>query len=269
MIKEIITYPTPPSVAYGTDVRVFNEEIFSLIQDMKDTIEANSLDGLSSFQIGSYFNVVVVKQDNGEFLELINPRLISNSGRVTTIEKTAYFQNLTAEITRYETVGIVYQDRDGNQHSLKASGPFGILLQRKIDYTHGSSFINKLSKKEKKLFERKLKFGANIAISEVCPTTFKRDYIIKVINIIMIAMIILPISSLFLSKDITVNFWSYQLYAFLLVISLNIIYFFYAQYEGKRFTSCTSCQIGNIIGTATILLIKLFIITLVSYFILS
>lgn len=269
MIKEIITYPTPPSVAYGTDVRVFNEEIFSLIQDMKDTIEANSLEGLSAFQIGSYFNVVVVKQEDGEFLELINPRLISNSGRVTTTEKTAYFQNLTAEITRYETVGVVYQDRDGNQHSLKASGAFGILLQRKIDYTHGSSFINKLSKKEKKLFERKLKFGANIAISEVCPTTFKRDYIIKAINIVLIAMVILLVSSLFLSKEITANFWSYQLYASLLAISLNIIYFFYAQYEGKRFTSCTSCQIGNIIGTSVILLIKLSIITLVSYFMLS
>jgi len=42
MIKDIITYPTPPSVQYSTDVRVFNDEILSLIQDMKDTIEANS-----------------------------------------------------------------------------------------------------------------------------------------------------------------------------------------------------------------------------------
>lgn len=85
MIREIITYPTPPSVQYATDVRTFNEELFSLIEDMKDTIEANSLDGLAAFQIGSYYNVVVIKKEDGTFLELINPRLISNSGRVTTV----------------------------------------------------------------------------------------------------------------------------------------------------------------------------------------
>ena len=33
MIKEIITYPTPPSVEFSVDVRVFNENIVSLIED--------------------------------------------------------------------------------------------------------------------------------------------------------------------------------------------------------------------------------------------
>ncbi|ABB43897.1 Formylmethionine deformylase [Sulfurimonas denitrificans DSM 1251] len=263
MIKEIVTYPTPPSVQYATDVRVFNEEIESLIEDLKDTIKANSLEALAAFQIGSYFNIVVVAQDGGEFLELINPRIINPHGRVTTIEKTAYFPNLSAEVTRYETISLVYQDRELQQHSLKADGAFSILLQRKVDYTFGSTFLNKLNKVEKKLFQKKLEFGSDLAISEVCPTTFKRDYIIKVINIIMIVMVVLLLSSLFVDKEL----WSYQGYLALSAFGLNIVYFFYAQYEGKRFTSCTSCQIGNIIGTAVISLIKLSLITLLSYFI--
>ncbi|MDO9266267.1 MAG: peptide deformylase [Sulfurimonas sp.] len=268
MIREIITYPTPPSVEYATDVRVFNEDIFSLIEDMKDTIQANSLDGLAAFQIGNYYNVVVVKEENSSnFLELINPRIISQSGKVTTVEKTAYFPKLSAKITRYETIGLVYQDRFGNQHSLNADGDFSILLQRKIDYTFGSSFLNKLSKEEKKLFTKKLEFGSDIAISESCPTVFKRDYIIKVINIVMITMIILLIGSLFVNDEASAGFWQYQTYLFSTAIVLNVIYFFYAQYEGKRFTSCTSCQIGNIIGTTVILLIKLFVIMSLSYFI--
>lgn len=268
MIREIITYPTPPSVEYATDVRVFNEEIFSLIEDMKDTIEANSLEALAAFQIGSYYNVVVVKKEQGgDFLELINPRIISQSGKVTTVEKTAYFPKLSANVTRYETIGLVYQDRFGNQHSLKADGNLSILLQRKIDYTFGSSFLNKLSKEEKKLFVKKLEFGSNVAISQSCPTVFKRDYIIKAINTLMVAMIILLIGSLFLSDDTSAQFWQYQTNLFYGVLALNVIYFFYAQYEGKRFTSCTSCQIGNIIGTSVISLIKLSVIMLLSYFI--
>lgn len=267
MIKDIITYPTPPSVQYATDVRVFNEEILSLIEDMKDTIKANSLDGLAAFQIGSYYNIIVVKQEDGTFLELINPRVISTSGRVTTVEKTAYFPGLSAKVERYETISLVYQDREANQISLKADGAFGILLQRKIDYTFGSSFLNKLDKDEKKLFEKKLEFGSDIAISESCPTIFKRDYIIKVINAVMIAMIILLIGSLFVSDETATNIWSYQTYLFFTSIGLNIIYFFYAQYEGKQFTSCTSCQIGNIVGTVLISLTKLSLLMLISYFI--
>lgn len=267
MIKEIITYPTPPSVEYATDVRVFNEDIFSLIEDIKDTIEANSLDGLAAFQIGSYYNVVVIKKDDGTFLELINPRIISTKGKVTTTEKTAYFPNLSAEVTRFETISLIYQDRDAKQHSLKAEGDLSILLQRKIDYTFGSSFLNKLSKDEKKLFQKKLEFGSNIAISESCPTTFKRDYIIKAINALMIAMLALLIGSLFVGSETSQKLWNYQIYTFFSVIVLNIIYFFYAQYEGKQFTSCTSCQIGNIVGTAVISLVKLAVIMLLSYFV--
>lgn len=267
MIREIITYPTPPSVQYATDVRVFNEEIFSLIQDLEDTIEANSLDGLAAFQIGSYYNVVVIKKENGEFLELINPRIISNSGRVTTVERTAYFPGLSANVTRYEKISLVYQDREAKQHSLKAEGDLSILLQRKIDYTFGSSFFNKLNKQEKKLFEKKLDFGSDIAISELCPTKFNRDYIAKAVNIIMVFMAVVLAVSLFVSEETTQRLWYYQKYLFFTAIILNIIYFFYAQYEGKKFTSCTSCQIGNIIGTTLISLIKLSVIMLISYFI--
>ena len=77
MVREIVTYPTPPSVEYGTDVRVFNDDIASIIQDLKDTIEANSLEALAAFQISAMYNIIVVKKEDGTFLELINPRIIS------------------------------------------------------------------------------------------------------------------------------------------------------------------------------------------------
>jgi len=267
MIRDIITYPTPPSVEYSTDVRVFNDEIASILDDLKDTIKANSLDGLAAFQIGSMYNVIVVKQSDGSFLELINPRLFNTSGTQTTQEKTAYFPDLSAEVTRHDKISVVYEDRELNQHSLKAEGDFSILLQRKIDYTFGSSFINKLSKKEKELFETKLEFGADIAISESCPTTFKRDYILKGINLLMIGMALLFVGSLFIDSTETLSeIWGYQLYLSFTTLGLNIIYFFYAQYEGKQFTSCTSCQIGNIIGTTFISLVKLTLIMILSYF---
>ncbi len=266
MVQEIIKYPTPPSVEYGTDVRNFNEDIFSLIEDLKDTINANNLEALAAFQIGSYFNVVVIKEEDGTFLELINPRLISTKDKITTIETTAYFPNRSAEIQRHDAISIIYQDRDATQCSLKASGARSVLIQRKLDYNFGATFLSKLSKQEKAKFEKQLEFGSDIVISESCPTTFKRDYFVKASNILLIAMVLLLGASFFVSDAIHSGMWNIQLTLSLVALVTNIGYFFYAHYEAKLYTSCVSCQSGNIIGTTLIALVKIVVITIVSYF---
>jgi len=267
MVKDIVKYPTPLSVEYATDVRVFNDELFSLIDDLKDTITQNNLDGLSAFQIGSYYNVIVVKNDDGELLELINPRLIAHSGTVTTEESTAYYPDHSATIKRHENISVVYQDRNGKDCSIKASGSLAILIQRKIDYTFGATFIHKMSKEERANFEKRLEFGADIGSADYCPTNFKRDKIVLAMNILTGAMAAGFLVSLFIDNiTLLQNIWQGLFYTSAVVVALDVIYFFYAQYEGKKYVSCNSCQIGNIIGTAAIVLFKLAVIMLLAYF---
>ena len=268
MVKDITRYPTSPGVEFGTDVRIFNEVIHTLIQDLKDTIIENKIDGLAGYQIKNYFNVIVVKKEDGSFLELINPRILSNSGKQIVTETTAYFHGFTAEVPRYEKISLIYQDKDGVQQSLKAEGELSILLQRKIDYTFGSTFLSKLTKKEKDLFESKLDSGSNAGSVEVCPTTFFRDKILKVSNILMIGMLPLLTASFFVSeKELLSSLWTYQTYLAYSTLGVLVFYFFYAQYEGKTYSSCSSCQIGNIIGTALVSLMNLSIVMALSYFI--
>ena len=268
MLKEIIQYPTPPSAEYSTDVRVFNEEIETILEDLKDTINEYNFPGLAAFQIGSYYNLVVIKKDDGSFLELINPRLLSTSGKITTTETTAYFPGLSASVTRHDKISLIYQNREMEQLSLKAEGEFSVLLQRKIDYTFGSNFLSKLSKEEKNVFEQKLEFGADFAVAaDSCPTTFKRDYVAKAFNISLIIMVLVLFTSFFISAEETLaEIWHYQSYLALASLTIIIIYFFYAHYEAKLYTSCISCQSGNIIGTAVISIIKLTALTLLSFF---
>jgi peptide deformylase len=269
MVKDIVKYPDTLSVEYATDVRIFNEELFSLIDDLKDTMKENNLDGLSAFQIGSYYNVVVIKGENQEYLELINPRLISHNGSVITQETTAYYGDRVANIKRYKDISIVYQDRDAKDRSLKASGNLSILIQRKIDYTFGATFIHKMDAQEKQRFENSLELGVDIQSDESCPTTFHRDKILKVINIILVLMGINLLVSFLVSNELKAILWNAQLYATLGVVFLNIVYFFYAQYEGKKYTNCMSCQIGNILGTSALSFIKLSLLMLISYFIIN
>ena len=266
MIQEITKYPAPTSNKFAAPVRVVDEEILTIIQDLKDTINENSIKALTAYQIGSPYNIIVIKQDDETFLELLNPILMKRDGEQTTLETTAYFGELSAKVKRADKISVLYEDIGMNSCSLKAEGEFSALLQRKIDYTYGSSFINKLDKEEKKLFESRLEFGSDISQSEACPTTFKRDYITKLSDILMLVMILLLGVSFFTADEMADTMWDYQTYLAASVFLLSLIYFFYAQYEGRKYSSCSSCQIGNILGTIAITLTRTSVILLLSYF---
>lgn len=265
MIRDIITYPTPPSALYSTDVRFFDENLFSLLQDLKDTITKNNLEALAAYQIGNQFNVIVIKEKDGTFLELINPRVFNPQGSIESEETTAYFPGLSAKIKRHQSISVIYQDRNGKDCSLKAVDERAILLQRKIDYTFGSTFMNKLDKNEKKLFEKKLEFGSNIATPESCPIISYKDYINKFIKVCIIGMLVVLGYSFFSTNQ---QLFDYETLLLFIIFLNSILYLIVGYFEGKRYSSCTSCQIGNLIGTVVINWIKTIGIYGISYFIL-
>jgi len=263
MIKEIITYPTPTGIEYAPDIRVFDEALYAFIDDLKETAEANHLEGLAAAQVGSYYNVVVVKKE-GAFLELLNPRVLSKKGSVQTTESSSYFLNVSAELSRYETISLVYEDREGNSHSLKAEGAFSILLQRKIDYLFGANFLTKLKGEKRDAFEALL--SSNGVSCPTTPASFSRDYFVKAASYTMIGMVLFLLVTLFTQIP---NAWSYQLYLSFLVVGINTVYLLYSYYENKKYSICTNCFNMSIYGVVAISLVRLSMVMIASYFLIS
>jgi peptide deformylase len=266
MIKDIKQHPTAGSFDFGGTVRHFDESLFTLLQDLKDTIEANDLKGLSAFQISSPLTVMVIKKEDGSFLEIINPIIINKSGKINPLETTAYFPNLSATTTRHKTVKLMYEDREGKQHFLEADGELSILIQRKTDYLLGSNFLIRLSKEEKEKFENKIAYNTNDVSLEVCPTSLKSDKVLKAIKYGLIAGFIGISFSFFLSTEMLSLLKMAENYLMLFLAFLTLLYFVYAQYEGKKYSSCTSCQIGNIMALTLIKTIHISLLFLTNYF---
>jgi peptide deformylase len=233
MTKEIVRYPSKANIEFNAPVRFFNDELKELIQDLKDTIIENNLQGLSGYQINNPYSVVVIKNDNGTFLELINPRIIKSNGKITTKEKTTYFNDIEVEITRDKNITVMYEDVDAKQCYIDVSDEKAVLLQRKIDYTFGANFYQRLDKNQQDQLENNLSAGIGVVINNSCPTNFKRDKILKITNIVLLILLLSSIFNIF--KE-------YLSYGFFTTTILIITYFFYAQYEGKKFSNCTSCQ---------------------------
>jgi len=268
MVRQITTYPTTPSLEFGANVRKFDQSLDELIDDLKDTITANNLSGLAAFQIGSPLNVIVIKQENGEFLELINPRMIKKEGQIAPIETTAYFPGLSAKTKRYKKITIMYEDKNEQQKFLSAEDDLSVLLQRKLDYMFGANFRVRLDEREKALLDSKLQFGTDAITDNGCPTVFKRDKILNTFKYIFAGSLILAFFKFFLSNHMAHLLGILEGYSSAILFILLIIYFFYAQYEGKQYKNCSSCQIGNIIGTTAISLAKLLILLVINYLLL-
>ena len=265
MIKEIITYPQTPSLEFGANVRLFDAELFKLIDDLKDTMKANDLNALAAFQIGSPYNVIVLK-DGDDYIELINARVIKREGSVESVETTAYFPGLSAKTKRYKKIKVMYEDREANQQFLEAEGERSIIIQRKLDYSFGSNFRVRLDDAERKLFDSKLEFGTNAITDNGCPTVFKRDKILHTFKYTFIAALVGVAFSFFLSDANLAILKVVENYTMLFMLSLLVIYFFYAQYEGRQYKNCSSCQIGNIIGVTAISAFKLLVLFALNYF---
>ena len=270
MVKELIRYPDERINIASADVRKFDEELYELVQDLKDTIEANHAEGLAAIQIAVPLSVVVVKDPEGNWHEFFNPRVLRVSGKTTSIESSLYLPDITEEIPRYEKISFIYQDRTGQQHSMQAGGKFGFLLQRKFDYTFGGTFANKLDRKNRKRVEKKLsiqgasgEFNANSTIS-------KREYFKSVINKLLFFEALTFLGPLFDARKETLrSFYYYGIFATVTSLILIAGYWIYAKHEADRMVSCTGCQVVSFTAVAMKYLLITLLLFAGSYLIVS
>ncbi|MDD5052547.1 MAG: peptide deformylase [Sulfuricurvum sp.] len=268
MIKELITYPDERIRYISADIRKFDDELFELLENMRDTMEHNALDAISAIQIAIPFSAILI-QNGDELIEMINARLILTDGNEEVDEVSPYFpKGFSAKIKRYGKIKVVYENRQGELCHLDAEGELSFRLQRQMDFLFGGTLLDKLAQKERKAAEEILvsqhegvyDFGVS------CPTVFIRDYYKKAAKYIMGGVALSFITPFFVSKEIQQIIFSIDKIALLAVPILMVIYFFYAQHEAKLYKQCTSCQIGNIIGTVVIMAFQLLIVALGLFF---
>jgi len=269
MVRDILTYPDERINIISPDLRVFDEELFSVIQDLKDTIDKYKVNAMSAIQIGIAMSVIVLKEDDGTFLEIINPRIIRKSGLVDSTESTLYFPNVTHDMKRFEKLKLIYQDREGNQHSLSADGKKAKLLQRKIDYVFGGTLANRMKNKGRKAFEKELSAGGIDGSFESCPTVFKRDYIKSFTHKIFFFIIIANIVSFFVEPETVSSLYTFIIYGLISSFLLIVAYLFVGYYEIKVENTCSSCKIGNIVTNTMLYLLEGVVLSIVSFYLLS
>ena len=121
-IVKILTQEDPALSKICHPVTKFDERLWGLLEDMRDTlIESNGV-GLAAPQIGIIRRVVLVINDQDEIMEIINPEIIEQRGEQEGFEGCLSIPGMVGVVKRPMYVKIKAQDRNGEWYEAEGTG---------------------------------------------------------------------------------------------------------------------------------------------------
>lgn len=132
------------------EVTEFNDRLFELLDDMKETMYHSGGVGLAGPQVGVLKRVVVmdVSEDRNEFIELINPVITYEEGEQTGNEGCLSLPGLYGVVTRPNVVKVKAQNRDGKWCLYKGEALKARCFCHEIDHLDGILYKDKLDEGE-------------------------------------------------------------------------------------------------------------------------
>lgn len=164
MIREVLKYPNKILKEKCSNIVNFDDELYSLLDDMYDTMIHDEGVGLAAIQIGVLSNIFIInmpnedkKQNKEDLIEMINPQ-ISKSGIVKSSEEGCLsVPGFNAKIRRPQNITLSYQDRNGKEITREFSDYDAVACQHEMDHLDGVLFVDKLSILDKVKFKKHLK----------------------------------------------------------------------------------------------------------------
>ena len=138
------------------EVTSFNQRLFTLLDDMAETMRSVDGVGLAAPQVGVLRRVAVVDVGDG-LIELINPILLEASEEEQDgVEGCLSVPDIHENVTRKSQITIRYQDENFVEQTKTFEGMPARVIQHEYDHLLGKTFIEHLTSLKKTLLKRKL-----------------------------------------------------------------------------------------------------------------
>ncbi len=126
------------------EVKDITPHILTLLDDMKETLEIEDGGGLAAPQVGVLRRIAVVSFED-KYFELINPKILEESGEVSGEEGCLSVPEVWGLVPRPTNIKASYTDRNGEKHEIEASGMLARIFCHEIDHLDGVLFVDKMT----------------------------------------------------------------------------------------------------------------------------
>lgn len=146
-VQQILQGESPELRQSSSPVTEFDQELDELLENLKDTLQANRGLGLSAPQVGVHKQVVVI--DIGQGIEaFINPKIIASFGQVSEYESCLSFPDYTLKVSRPQRITVDAHDDQGHLVHIDATDLLARIICHEIDHLNGVLFFDHLSEED-------------------------------------------------------------------------------------------------------------------------
>lgn len=141
-IREIVPHTDSFIRKRSKPVKVFDEKLWELLDDMHETLEFTQGSGLSAVQVGVLKRVFIININEMQ-IEFVNPEIISQEGEQYKREGCLSVALPHEYVKRPFTVTIQAYDRYANKFTLTVEDWTAVCLCHESDHLDGILYIDK------------------------------------------------------------------------------------------------------------------------------
>ena len=145
-LRKIMTEKDPALHKVCRPVTEFNDRLHRLLDDMTETLRQTNGVGLAAPQVGILRRAVVVETGEENMLELVNPRILEQSGEQDGAEGCLSVPGKWGMVKRPNYVKLQAQDRFGNWFEVEAEALIARCFCHELDHLDGHLYTEKVSR---------------------------------------------------------------------------------------------------------------------------
>lgn len=123
-------------------VEQITPKTLQLLDDMAETMREAQGVGLAAPQVGILRRIVVIEVEEGNLIELINPKIIAYAGEQTGSEGCLSVPNKWGTVTRPMHVTVRALNRHGEEFDITGSELLARALCHELDHLDGKLYID-------------------------------------------------------------------------------------------------------------------------------
>ena len=124
-------------------VTEYNQKLWTLLDDMKETLADAKGVGLAAPQVGILRRIIIIDMGDGP-IEMINPEIIERRGERECMEGCLSIPGQWGILKRPEYVKMRYRDRYGDLDEIEGEELFASCACHETDHLDGTLYIDKV-----------------------------------------------------------------------------------------------------------------------------
>jgi len=143
-LRTIRVYTDPLLRKKSKPVKVFDEKLHILLDDMLDTLRSVNGLGLAAPQVGVLKQAVIIELED-KLIELINPEIMEAQGTQSRSEACLSVPGKNGLVERPAYVKVKAKDRNGAEITAEGEELLAVALSHELDHLSGVLYIDKAS----------------------------------------------------------------------------------------------------------------------------